>query len=71
MESVFNLSTKELEQTEVIHNQREQRNPEYRHFKDFKEEVKIAGDALLHCNHFNDEETCAICTVRNCSLHNG
>ncbi len=71
MELVFNLSDAELQQTEVHRQQREQRNPEYRHFKSFTDEVNIAGDALLHCNHFNDEEVCRICTVRNCSLHNG
>jgi hypothetical protein len=71
MESVFNLSNEELEKTEVNHESREHRNPEYRYFKNFKEEVRIAGDALLHCNHFNDDEVCRICTVRNCSLHNG
>ena len=68
MEPVFNLSETELRQSEVARDARELHN--YRHFKNMRQEVRIAGDALLHCNHYNDEEVCRLCTIKNCSLKN-
>ena len=51
MESVFNLSSAELEQTEVHRQQHENRNPEYKHFKSMKEEdakFRVFAETLVN-----------------------